>query len=172
MTAPDFPRRDERETATSDAPPRPAPVRFEPTLIARLLGAQQALNARFAGLVELVEREPKAGMGEIEDCARHFGAIRHIEAIALYPLLAQAVESDPDARGQLLELRLIALVLSRRVQRCFDELLQAARAEVLVADATRRLAAALTKYSSHSVHATYPLYDVIGAHRPSASAAA
>jgi hypothetical protein len=166
---PEFPQRDERATPARDAPARSAPLKFEPTLVPRLLGAQKALTARFADLVGLIERDPRSSIAEIENCARLFGAMRQFETTALYPVLAHAVEGDAGARGQLLELRLIALMMARRAQRSFEELLQAVRAEVLVADAARRVSAALAKYFSHAAQATYPLYELVGTQRQDAS---
>ena len=161
MTLPDFPERNSRPSDTADAP---AP-KFERALVPRLVAAHQALNARFAGLIGLIERDPTAGIAEVEECSRLFAAVRHIETSGLYALLAQVVKSDSAARSELLELRLIALMLGRRLQRCFDELMQALRAEVLVADAAGRVSIALANYARHAQYAVYPLYELVGTQR-------
>jgi hypothetical protein len=61
-----------------------------------------------------------------------------------------------------MELRLVGLMLARRVQRYFDDLLQAVRAEVFVADTAAYVSATLARYSRHSEHSVYPLYELIG----------
>jgi hypothetical protein len=167
-TLPDFPEPEDR------LPPAPAaypPLKFEPSLVPRLAAAHRALAARQAALAGVTERDPPASLAEIQECARQFNAIRHIETTLLYPLVAHAVAGDAGARGQLVELRLIALMLARRVQRSFDELLQAARAEVLVADAAARVTASLANYSQHALSAAFPLYELIGTQAPAARVA-
>lgn len=159
MTLPDFPE------PVSPAPTRQAAPRFEPTLLPRLRTAHKALDARFGGLAGPIEREPAANIPGIEECARQFAAVRHIETVWLYPVLTQAVAADAGARAQFAELRLIGLMLARRVQRSFDELLQALRAEALVGDAALRLGSALGKYARHSEHAIYPLYELLETQR-------
>ncbi len=166
---------DSPETAASQdagTVPRKSPSRYEPTLVPRLIGTQKALAARFGELLAAVERDPAASAGVVEECARQFTAVRHIETIWLYPIVAQAVEADAGARGEFAELRLVGLILARRVLRCFDELTQAIRAEVLAGDAALRLARALAKYANHSERAVYPLYEIVGSERGAESAAA
>jgi len=162
------------ETASSEPAaeaPRKSPSRYEPTLVPRLGAAVQALNARFAALLPEIERNPSASAPGVEECARQFAAVRQIETTWLYPIVAQAVEADPAARGDLQELRLVGLILARRVLRCFDELTQAIRAEVLAADTALRLGSALVKYSNHSERAVYPLYELVGKESREARAA-
>lgn len=158
-TLPDFPEPEDRLPPVPAATPA---LKFEPGLVPRLATAHRALAMRQAALAGIAERDPPASLAEIQECARQFNAIRHVETTLLYPLVAQAVAGDAGARGQFAELRLIALMLARRVQRCFDELLQAARAEVLVADAAARAVAALATYSQHAANAAFPLYEMIG----------
>ena len=159
--APEFPE----GSAGADhdtAPVRRSPLKFEPVLVPRLRAAHATLNQRFAELIGLLQGGPAANVRAIEDCSKQFVAIRHIETAWLFPMLAQAVEGDAYLRGQVVELRLVALMLARRTQRCFDDLLQAARVEVLVADAITRATSALANYSSHSDRVVYPLYELIG----------
>lgn len=170
MTLPDSP-----ETAASEngsTAPRKSPSRYEPTLVPRLVAAQKALTDRFNDLIATIERDPANNSSSVEECLRQFTAVRHIETIWLYPIVAQATESDADARSEFAELRLVGLILARRVLRSFDELTQAIRAEVLAADAALRLARALVKYASHSERAVYPLYELVGSVRNEAAAAA
>ena len=165
MTLPDFPERDSRASESSNAA---RALQFERTLVPRLIAAHHALNARFGNLIGLIEHDPTASIAEVEECSRLFAAVRHIETSGLYTLLAQIVKGDAAARGELMELRLIALMLARRLQRCFDELVQALRAEVLGADAASRVSVALANYARHAEHAVYPLYELIGTHRQDA----
>lgn len=165
MTLPDFP---DPVPRAAPAATRQATPKFEPTLVPRLLGACKALDSRFSSLAAPMERDPAAHVPAIEECAGQFAAVRHLETVWLYPVLALAVQGDAGARGQFMELRLIGLMLARRVQRCFDELLQALRAEVLVGDAAQRLACALAKYAQHSEQSIYPLYEMLGPQRQDA----
>lgn len=161
MTLPDFPDPLPEQKAVA-APPRPVGVKFDANLVPRLLTAHRTLVKRFSDLVPLVDREPAANASAIEECARQFSAMRHIETIWLYPAIAQAVASDAGANNQFAELRLVGLMYARRAQRSFDELLQAIRAEVLVRDAADRVAAAIARYASHCERTVYPLYLMIG----------
>jgi hypothetical protein len=168
MTLPDFPERP--ASAPPPAAVRPAPLKFEPTLVARLVTAHKTLRQRFADLVAPLEHDPAGHAPAVDECAAQFKALRHIETIWLYPVIAQAVVADPAASSQMAELRLVGLILARRVQRCFEELAQAIRAEVLVKDATDRLAGALERYAHHGERVVYPLYDLIGTDAPDTQA--
>jgi len=162
------------ETASSEPAaeaPRKSPSRYEPSLVPRLSAAVQTLNVRFGALLSEIERNPSTSAAGVEECARQFTAIRQIETVWLSPIVAQAVEADAAARGELQELRLVGLILARRVLRCFDELTQAIRAEVLAADTAMRLGSALVKYSNHSERVVYPLYELIGKESRAARAA-
>jgi hypothetical protein len=167
----------ENPQKTFSAPPvagsaRQAPPKFEPALVPRLLGVHKALNTRFEHLVTLIDREPAACAPLVEECARQFSALRHIETIWLYPVIADAVAGDAGASRQFTELRLVGLMLARRAQRFLDELSQAFRAEVLVKDAADRATVALARYLAHSERAIYPLYELIGSEKKAASGAA
>jgi hypothetical protein len=168
MDLPEFPEIGS-STFTVSASPARQTLAFEPSLVPRVRTAHALLSKRFAELIPTIEREPSASVRAIEECARQFGAVRHLETVWLYPLLAKVLEGDAQGRGQLIELRLVGLMLARRAQRCFDELLQSARAEVLVSDAATRVSAALANYSSHGETAIYPLYELIGPQRQSAA---
>jgi hypothetical protein len=152
------------------AKPQAAP-KFEPTLVARLLSAHRTLNQRFADAIPLIERKPADGVAAVEECARQFSAVRTIETTLLYTVIAHAVSASDGVNAQFVELRLVGLMLSRRVQRAFDELSQAIRVEVMVRDAADRVAVALANYTRHSERAVYPLYELIGAERKAADAA-
>jgi hypothetical protein len=161
MTLPDFPD-DLPGGKPAAAPPRPAPVKFDANLVPRLLTAQRTLIKRFGELVPLAVRAPAANTAPIDECAKQFSAMRHIETIWLYPAIAHAVAGDSAAASLFAELRLVGLMYARRAQRCFDELLQAIRAEVLVQEAADRANQAIARYAAHSERAVYPLYAMIG----------
>lgn len=171
MTLPEFPEQASGNAVAQDAAARQPPLKFEPTLLPRLRAAHAALNARFGEIAAAIDRDPAATARMIEECARQFTAIRHIETIWVYPMLARAVESDSGARAQLAELRLIGLILARRMLRCFDDSQQALRVGVYVAEAVAQVTAALARYSRHSDNAIYPLYELIGEPRPNAQVA-
>lgn len=166
MTLPEFPESVSESSVAPQSAPRQAPLKFEPVLVPKLRAAHATLNKRFAGLLGTIEHDPQATVSAIDECARQFTAMRHIETVWLYPMLAKVVDSDAGARGSLSELRLVGLILARRATRTFDDLLQAVRAEVLVADAAARVSAALARYSAHSEQSVYPLYELLGAQQP------
>lgn len=169
MTLPDSP--EPAATDNADTAPRKSPSRYEPTLVPRLVAAQKTLISRFEELLPAIERNPGASGAAIDECARQFTAVRHIETVWLYPIVAQVADADADTRGQFAELRLVGLILARRVLRSFDELTQSIRAEVLAADAALRVARALAKYANHSERVVYPLYELIGSERRDVAAA-
>jgi hypothetical protein len=169
MTLPEFPEDGPGVARAGTAPARQDPLRFDAQLAPRLLAAHGALNARFAELVGTIDREPAAAARAIEESQRQFSAIRHIETIWLHPVLERAVDADAGVRGQVMELRLIGLILARRVLRCFDDLQQAIRAEVFVTESAARATAALARYSKHSEHVVYPLYELVGMQRQEAA---
>lgn len=168
MTLPEFPERASSQAHSAAA--RPAPPKYSPLLVPKLRTVQQSLNTRLAGLVVALDRQPASQGRELDECVRQFGAVREAETAWLYPLLANAVATDAGARGQLAELRLIGLILARRVLRSFDDLQQAARAEVLAAEAASRVAAALASYLRHCENAIYPLYELAGSEHKAAAA--
>jgi hypothetical protein len=164
MTLPDF-----QDTSSPEGgAPRSRP-RYEPTLVPRLVGTLKNLSARFSALAGAIERDPSGNASALEECMRQFTAVRHVETSWLHPILEQAVAGDSAARSQLAELRLVGLILARRVQRCFDELAQAVRAEVLVGVSATRLESALAKYSNHSERAVYPLYELLASEHQEAA---
>ena len=169
MTLPDSPEPAATENASTA--PRKSPSRYEPALVPRLVAAQKALITRFEELLATIERDPATKAGAVEESLRQFTAVRHIETIWLYPIVAKAADADADARSQFAELRLVGLILARRVLRSFDELTQAIRAEVLAVEAALRLGRALVKYANHSERVVYPLYELVGSERQDSAAA-
>jgi hypothetical protein len=145
------------------------PVQFDPGLLPRLLAAHDALNARFAALMCLVDRDADGLATAARDCVNQFHELRRAESIWLYPVLARAVEEDAPARARLMELRLATLTLARRTLRCFDELAQALQKDEPLQDAADRLSAALAEYLRRSETEIYPLYSVVGLRSPAAA---
>ena len=169
MTLPEFPEHGPGVAHAGAPPPRLEALTFDAQLAPRLLAAHRTLNTRFSELVGGIGDDPAAAARTVDECVRQFSAVRHIETIWLHPILERAVEADAGVRGQVMELRLIGLILARRVLRCFDDLQQAIRAEVFVAESAARTAAALARYSSHSEHGVYPLYELVGTPRRDAA---
>lgn len=169
MTLPEFPEDGPGVVRAGTAPARQDHRKFDAQLAPRLLAAHGALNTRFAELVGTIDQDPAAAARVIEECLRQFSAIRHIETIWLHPVLEHAVDADAGVRGQVMELRLIGLILARRVLRCFDDLQQAIRAEVFVTESAARATDALARYSKHSEHVVYPLYELVGTQRQEAA---
>ena len=145
------------------------PVQFDATLLPRLLATHDALNARFAALMCLIDRDADGVAIAARDCVNQFHELRRAESIWLYPVLARAVEQDIPARGRLMELRLATLTLARRTLRCFDELAQALQQQVPLQPAADRLSAALVEYLRRSEVEIYPLYSAMGLRQVSAA---
>ena len=149
------------------------PVQFDATLLPRLLAMHDALNARFAALMCLIDRDADGVASAARDCVNQFHELRRAESIWLYPVLARAVEQDVPARGRLMELRLATLTLARRTLRCFDELAQALQQHTPLQPPADGLSAALVEYLRRSEVEIYPLYSAMGLHHgPAAERAA
>jgi hypothetical protein len=139
------------------------PVQFDRTLVSRLLGAHEALNARFAALVVELDRDAPATLPAVDACAEQLHELRRSESMWLYPVLARCVQDDTDARAQLVQLRLNMLTGARRIFRHFEELTAALRTGSDFRAAAGRLSAALAEYLRRNETEIYPLYDFVGA---------
>lgn len=139
------------------------PVRYDDSLVGRLLAAHELLNGRFAALVVELDRDPAATLPAVGDCAEQLHELRRTESMWLYPLLARCVDADPGARMQLMQLRLHMLTVARRIFRYFEELGRAIRAGSDCRAPADGLSAALAEYLRRNETEIYPLYDLVGA---------
>ena len=148
-------------TAGEEAIDLYTPVHFDPALMPRLIAAHEALNARFATLVCLLDRNDAQAAEVVRECLKQFQQLRRAEAIWLYPVIAHAVDEDDAARGRLTELRLVTLTLARRTLRCFEALVQAIDRGGLTVAAADELSRALAEYLRRSETEIYPLYGLM-----------
>ena len=137
------------------------PVHYDPSLMPRLLAGHEALNARFAALVCLLDRHEAQSGEVVRECLKEFQQLRRAEAIWLYPVIAHAVDEDDAARARLTELRLVTLTLARRALRCFEALVKAIDAGVPTDEAAEALSQALAEYLRRSETEIYPLYGLM-----------
>lgn len=137
------------------------PVRFDTTLMPRLLAAHEALNAHFATIVCQLDNDPAAAAAANRECLGQFHELRRTESIWLYPVIARAVDDDDAARGRLMELRLVTLALARRALRCFDALAHAIASGGETQAAAEHLSQALAEYLRRSETEIYPLYGLM-----------
>src|SRR4051794_3187407 len=94
------------------APPAEAstwhtPVRFDPGLIRKLLDQHDALDKRVAELPHRFRRDREEAWRGAQACAGHLHEVRRQEALWVYPVIARGLDSNPDARRQLLSLRFV-----------------------------------------------------------------
>ena len=139
-----------------------SPVQFDRTLVGRLVAAHEALNARFAQLLCLLDSNPVAAANATEECAVRLHELRRMEAIWLYPVIARGVDGDAAARMQLMRLRMVLLTLARRTMRQLDELMQAIRSGAQPKSAAERVSTPLAEYLRRSAFEVYPLYSLVG----------
>jgi len=141
------------------------PVQYDRALVAHLLAAHEALNARFAVIVCDIEREPAAVADVVRRCAEQLHDLRRSEAIWLYPVIASGVDADAAARRQLLQLRLSMLTHARRTLRLFDELSSAIENGAAVHPLIDELSTSLAEYLHRSEREIHPLYTLVGTRR-------
>jgi len=138
------------------------PVHFDAGLLARLMAGHGELNARFATLLCRLDDDPQAAVCAIRDCASQLHELRRTEALWLYPVIAHGVQYDEDARRQLARLRLVMVALTRRVVRCFDNLLQGIVNATPTQAAAEDVSALLAEYVQRNEAEIYPLYSLMG----------
>jgi hypothetical protein len=147
-------------TPSSEALTWTTPVRFDATLVTRLINQHQDLNTHFATLVGHLDKDPEAAEA-VHDCANRLHELRRDEALWLYPVITRGVARDPIARRLFSLKRLVMLGLARNVLRCFDELELAVRRGNEIAVAADRAAKALAEYRWRSESQVYPLYSLM-----------
>jgi hypothetical protein len=148
------------------------PVQFDRALIRRLLHDHEALNARFAHLVCLIDTDVAAAVDAAGDCINRIHELRRSESTWLYPVIACGIDADPAARAQLMQLRLVMLTLARHAMRELENLVRAVREHDQPHAAAERASAPLAEYLRRSASEIYPLYDRMGARTAPAARAA
>ena len=147
------------------------PVEFDPQLTTRLLDMHEALNARFAKVLCMVESDPASAAAEIQECIKALQDLRRREAAWLYPFIAARVDDDIAARRQLMQLRVGMLAESRATLRQLDELSEALAAGAPFRTAADLVSASMADYLRRNETEIYPLYNLIGNHPAAARSA-
>lgn len=158
----------------SDSPPAratPSPIRFDHTLVGRLLGLHESLNAHFAHAVCAIDGDRAAALRASRECIEQFAELRRIESVWLYSVIGRGLADDPPARRQLVQLRMVMVTLGRRVMRELEQLTQALAAGEQPRSAADHASAPLAEYLRRSAFEIYPLYAVVGSRQPAAAPA-
>src|ERR1700676_4111243 len=121
------------------APTWNTPVQFDASLVARLVSQHDELHARFATIVDQLDKDPETAECAVRECANQLHDLRRSEALLLYPVIACWFAPDPDARQLASQSRLVMLGLVRRVLRLFDELIRAIRSGAQIPAAADRV---------------------------------
>jgi hypothetical protein len=151
-----------------DSPNFVTPVQFDPQLTTRLLDMHEALNARFAKVLCMLERDPAAAVPAIHECIQKLQDLRRREAVWLYPFIAARVDDDIAARRQLMQLRIGMLAESRATLRQLDELSEALTTGAPFRAVADLASASMADYLRRDETEIYPLYNLIGT-RPALS---
>lgn len=139
-----------------------SPVRFDPKLVGQLLQLHERINARFAHLLCVIDKDVADATATVNDCLDALHDLRRREAVRLYPVIAHGVHDDNAAHGQLMQLRMVMVALVRRIGRSFDELLQAIGQERQTRAQVERISTPLADYLRRSANEVYPLYTLMG----------
>ena len=143
------------------APTWNTPVQFDASLVASLVAQHDDLHARFATVVDQLDKDPDAAERAVRDCANQLHDLRRIEALRLYPVIACWFAPDPAARRLASQSRLVMLVLVRHVLRLFDGLTHAIRNGAEIPVAADRVAKALAEYRRRNEGEIYPMYNLM-----------
>jgi hypothetical protein len=138
------------------------PVRFDPTLTTRLLAVHDRLNGHFAAILCMLDRDPASAVSAISAFSRELEDLRRAEGMWVYPLIAIGVDSDIDARRQLMRLRISLLAELRAILRLLGEMSQALQAGTSCASAADLTSASMAGFLRRSETEVYPLYDLVG----------
>ena len=141
------------------------PVRFDPQLTTRLLAMHEALNARFAQVLCMLESDPASAVAAIRDCIQGLQDLRSVEAVWLYPFIAVRVDDDIAARRQLMQLRIGMLAELLATLRQLDELSKALAARAPFRARADLVSASMADYLRRSETEIYPLYNLMGNRR-------
>ena len=152
---------DGAHAASSEAISWRTPVRFDPTLLKKLITRHDALQARIAALAREFRSNRTEAWRVARECASDLHELRRSEALWLYPVLARGLASDQAMWRQLVKLRFVMNGLARRVLRSIDELALATRQAAEIAAPVAAVTRALAEYRRHNEAELYALYELM-----------
>lgn len=152
---------DSTTTAPAESISWRTPVRYDGTLLKKLITRHDALDARVAALPkEFRDNRAEAWRGA-RDCATQLHELRRAEALWLYPVLARGLAADQGIWRQLVSLRFVMNGLARRVLRSIDELSLATRQASDISAPIRVVMKALADYRHRNEAELYALYELM-----------
>jgi hypothetical protein len=137
------------------------PVRFDPTLLKKLITRHDMLEARVASLAKDFKSNRAEAWRVTRDCAAQLHELRRAEALWLYPVLARGLNTDATAWRQLVKLRFVMNGLARRVLRDIEQLAHATRLASDIGPAIGEVSKALAEYRRRNESELYALYDLM-----------
>lgn len=137
------------------------PVRYDPTLLKKLITRHDALEARVAAIARGFRSNRAEAWRVVRDCATQLHELRRAEALWLYPVLARGLTADQTAWRQLVKLRFVMNGLARRVLRGIDELSAATRQATDIGLPIGAVMKALAEYRQRNEAELYALYDLM-----------
>ena len=147
------------------------PIRFNPELPRWLLAMHEALNARFATVLNRLSTNPSSAIDTLHACVTLLQELRRAETVRLYPFIAAGLNEDKLARNQLMQLRISLLAGLRTTLRHLDDLCRAVAEGTMFTEQAERASISLAAYLHRSETEIYPLYTVIGMHQIAARVA-
>jgi len=141
------------------------PVRFDPSLLKKLLDEHDTLDTRVAALPNRFRRDREEAWRSAQACADQLHELRRQEALWLYPVIAHGLDSDTAARGQLTKLRFVMNGLARRVLRSLEELARTIRQVADINAGVSTVSHALAEYRQRNETELYTLYSLMDPRR-------
>jgi hypothetical protein len=137
------------------------PVRFDPTLLKKLITRHEQLQARVTTLAHEFKANRAEAWRVARDCATQLHELRRAEALWLYPVLARGLNTDATAWRQLVKLRFVMTGLARRLLRDIEQLAHATRLSSDITAAINAVMKALAEYRQRNESELYALYDLM-----------
>lgn len=141
------------------------PVRFDPTLLKKLLDEHDVLDARVASLPNRFRRDREEAWRATHACASQLHELRRQEALWVYPVIAHGLATDANARRQLMNLRFLMNSLARRVLRSIEEVGRTIRQVADINAGVTTVTRALAEYRQRNETELYTLYSLMDPRR-------
>jgi len=137
------------------------PVRFDPTLLKKLIRGHETLQTRLTALPPVFKSNRAEACREAHDCAAQLHELRRAEALWLYPVLSRGLGADPPVWRQLVKLRFVMNGCARHLLRSLEDLARAASDATDIKPATGAALKALAEYRQRNETELYALYELM-----------
>jgi len=152
---------DRAQAPSSEAISWRTPVRFDPTLLKRLIDGHESLQTRVGTLADVFRGNRAEAWRIAHECAAQLHDLRRAEALWLYPVLARGLAADTSVWRQLVKLRFVMNGCARRVLRSLDELGSAARQSADIGQPVGAVLKEFAEYRRRNETELYALYDLM-----------